>query len=200
VTEFNEAGAPVAPGDLERLAEKVAGRAGKGGWLVLTGSLPPGCPKDFYLRLIRAAPGLNVALDAEGEALSRAIPGCPFLVKPNRRELEALAGRALGTLSEVRLAAMALIDRGVEMAVVSLGAEGALMAARGGCLYAPAARVEVRSTVGAGDAMVAGLVVSSAARTSMWRSARRSRRRAPRWAPPARRRRRWNAFSIFMKQ
>jgi 1-phosphofructokinase len=160
VTEFNEAGAPVSPEDLVHIAEKVSARAEKGGWLVLTGSLPPGCPKDFYLTLIRAAGGCSVALDADGEALALAIEGRPRLVKPNRKELEGLTGRAMETLDDVRLGAMALIERGVEIVVVSLGDKGALAVGRGECLFAEPPEVAVRSTVGAGDAMVAGLTVA----------------------------------------
>lgn len=158
VTEFNEAGAPVSEEELARLVEKVRRHAARGGWLVLTGSLPPGCPKDFYARLIAAAPGCRVALDADGEALARAVPLGPYLVKPNRRELEGLVGRKLGGMDGVRRGAMELIDRGVRLAVVSLGGQGALLVSREACFFAAAADVAVRSTVGAGDAMVAGLV------------------------------------------
>lgn len=160
VTEFNESGAPVSPEDLENVVEKVSTLAEKGGWMVLTGSLPPGCPKDFYLRLIRAADGCSVALDADGETLALATQGKPRLVKPNRKELEGLTGRAMETLDDVRRGAMALIERGVEIAVVSLGDKGALAVGRGECLFAEPPEVTVRSTVGAGDAMVAGLTAA----------------------------------------
>ena len=160
VTEFNESGAPVAPEDLEAIVDKVAARAKAGGWLVLTGSLPPGCPADFYLRLIQAAGGCGVALDADGEALARAVDGKPRLVKPNRKELEGLTGRATETVDDIRRGAMALIERGVEVIVVSLGDKGALALTRGECLFAEPPEVAVRSTVGAGDAMVAGLTTA----------------------------------------
>lgn len=160
VTEFNESGSPVAPEHLQTIVEKISARAKQGGWLVLTGSLPPGCPKDFYLRLIRAAGGCDVALDADGEALALAVGSGPRLVKPNRKELEGLTGRAMETIDDVRRGAMALIERGVEIAVVSLGDKGALALGRGECLFAEPPQVAVRSTVGAGDAMVAGLTVA----------------------------------------
>jgi 1-phosphofructokinase len=161
VTEFNEAGAPVSEAALERICARV-GSLLPGGWLVLTGSLPPGCPEDFYLRLMRAAPGCAVVLDAEGTALNRALEGKPSLVKPNRRELEGLVGRQLESLNEVCRGAMELIERGAKSVVVSLGEMGALMVDRSMSLFAPPAKVPVRSTVGAGDAMVAGLVVGLA--------------------------------------
>jgi 1-phosphofructokinase len=160
VTEFNEPGAPVTPEDLEEVVRRVEARVAGGGFMILTGSLPPGCPKDFYLRLIRAAKGCAVALDADGEALAQAIEGRPRLVKPNRRELEGLIGRPLETTADVLGGARELVDRGVEIAVVSLGDKGALAVSREGSLFAEPPEVAVRSTVGAGDAMVAGLAVA----------------------------------------
>jgi 1-phosphofructokinase len=167
VTEFNEPGAPVSPEDVEEIARRVENRAARGGWLILTGSIPPGCPKDFYLRLIRAANGCSVALDADGEALAHAIEGQPRLVKPNRRELEGLIGRPLKSLEDVRRGARELIDRGVEVAVVSLGDKGALAVSRGESLFAAPPDAIVRSTVGAGDSMVAGLVAGLEAGESL---------------------------------
>ncbi len=162
VTEFNESGAPVGEADLEAVRRRVRERAALGGWLVLTGSLPPGCPKDFYLRLMTDVPGLRVALDADGEALRCAVNGRPALVKPNRRELEGIMGRPMGAVSDIRLGAEELIERGAGVVVVSLGDKGALAAAPGECLFAEPPDVPVRSTVGAGDAMVAGLVAALA--------------------------------------
>ena len=160
VTEFNEPGAPVSPENLEEVVRRIEARAALGGWLILTGSLPPGCPKDFYLRLIRAAKGCAVALDADGEALACAIEGRPRLVKPNRRELEGLIGRPLETTADVLGGARELLGRGVEYAVVSLGDKGALAVSRTESLFAEPPEVAVRSTVGAGDSMVAGLAVA----------------------------------------
>ena len=162
VTEFNESGEPVGEADLAAVRRRVSELAARGGWLVLTGSLPPGCPKDFYLRLMADVPGLNVALDADGEALRCAVDGRPALVKPNRRELEGLTGRPMAERDDIRRGAAELIERGAGAVVVSLGDKGALAAAPGECLFAEPPDVPIRSTVGAGDAMVAGLVAALA--------------------------------------
>ena len=162
VTEFNEPGEPVGEADLEAVRRRVSEQAARGGWLVLTGSLPPGCPKDFYLRLMADVPGLNVVLDADGEALRCAVDGRPALVKPNRRELEGLTGRPMAERDDIRRGAAELIERGAGAVVVSLGDKGALAVAPGECLFAEPPDVPVRSTVGAGDAMVAGLVAALA--------------------------------------
>ena len=96
-------------------------------------------------------------LDAEGERLALGVEAKPYLIKPNRFELETMVGRELRSLADVRDAALKYIDRGVSVAAVSLGADGALITDGAETLFAPRLAVEVKSTVGAGDAMVAGL-------------------------------------------
>ncbi|NLF26782.1 MAG: 1-phosphofructokinase family hexose kinase [Clostridiales bacterium] len=159
VTEFNGSGLPVAEADLQRMTHLVAHRAERADFLILSGSLPPNCPEDYYAQLISAVDGLGcrVILDADGPPLKFGIGARPYLVKPNRHELEALAGRKLDTRERVRDAARELIDRGISVVAVSLGSGGAVIADRNESWFAPALDIEVRSTVGAGDAMVAGI-------------------------------------------
>lgn len=159
ITELNESGAPVGADELERLTELVSLHAENADCLVLSGSMPPGCPADYYRSLIRAVDGLGCRciLDAEGERLALGVEAKPYLIKPNRFELETMVGRELRSLADVRDAALKYIDRGVSVAAVSLGADGALITDGAETLFAPRLAVEVKSTVGAGDAMVAGL-------------------------------------------
>ena len=82
----------------------------------------------------------------------------PWLIKPNRAELEALTGCKLETITDVRDAAREIIAQGVGVVAVSLGADGAVIADENEAFFAPRMEIPVRSTVGAGDAMVAGLV------------------------------------------
>lgn len=131
---------------------------------VLTGSIPPGVPDTIYAeltQLLRAA-GAKAVVDAHGALLQRALDKHPFLIKPNRYELELLCGRKLDTIQDVAREAMGIRQRGVEMVCVSLGGEGALLAAASGVWHGKAVPVPVRCTVGAGDAMVAGLVAAVA--------------------------------------
>ena len=130
--------------------------------LVLSGSLPGDAPDDLYARLIRAAPdGCRVVLDTSGSALAAGIAAAPYLVKPNRNELAALTGTAVDDVADVRSAAQRLIAaHGVGVVVVSLGAGGALACSADGDWRAVAPPVRVRSAVGAGDSMVAGIVVA----------------------------------------
>ena len=79
------------------------------------------------------------------------------MIKPNRSELETMIGRPLKGVGDIRDAALRYIDLGVEVVAVSLGADGALITNGEKTLYAPRVNLEVKGTVGAGDAMVAGL-------------------------------------------
>ncbi|MBR7187652.1 MAG: 1-phosphofructokinase [Clostridia bacterium] len=160
VTELNESGRTVESEQLERMVELVTRHAENSDFLVLTGSLPPGCPDDFYRTLIHAVDGLGCrcVLDADGDRLKYGLEARPFMIKPNRYELEMMTGSHLESVQEIRDAARQYIDMGVEVVAVSLGAEGALILEGDEALYAPRLNIEVKSTVGAGDSMVAGLV------------------------------------------
>lgn len=159
ITEVNESGAPVTEEQLKQMSDLVALHAENTDYLVLTGSLPPGCPQDYYGTLIRMVDGLGCRciLDADGERLKRGLEAHPYMIKPNRYEMETMLGRELKTLSEIRDAARTFIDMGVKLVAVSLGADGALITDGSTALYAPRLPIEVRSTVAAGDSMVAGL-------------------------------------------
>jgi len=160
ITEINESGVPVSEDDLRRMTELVTAHAENSDYMVLAGSMPPGCPKDYYRTLIRNVEGLGCrcVLDADGEALRYGLEAKPFMIKPNRYELEMMSGCELKSLAQIRDAAMKYIDRGVSIVAVSLGAEGALITDGSQTLYAPVLNIDVRSTVGAGDSMVAGLI------------------------------------------
>ena len=160
VTELNESGRTVEPENLEKMVELVTRHAEDSDFLVLSGSLPPGCPDDYYRTLINAVDGLGCrcVLDADGDRLKYGLEARPFMIKPNRYELEMMTGRKLDTVAEIREAAATYIDMGVKVVAVSLGADGAIILRGDEALYAPKLNIEVKSTVGAGDSMVAGLV------------------------------------------
>ncbi len=146
---------------LQRMAKRVERLAGRG-YVVLTGSLPPGLADDAYARLAATlvARGVRVVLDMQGDALRAVLPTRPFLIKPNRYELEQLVGHPLASLDDVRDAARALAAGAATHVCVSLGADGALLAYPGGVLRGRAPVVAVRSSVGAGDSMLAGLLAA----------------------------------------
>lgn len=159
VTKLNEPGAPLSADDLEGLAGKVLEAASPGSWVVLCGSLPPGVPVDTYASLARqfSAAGLRVAVDTSGPAFRAAVAAGPELVKPNAEELAEAVGHPLHSRSDVVAAARELQDLGARTVLVSLGAEGAVLV-DDGVVAGESPVAEPRSTVGAGDAFLAGFL------------------------------------------
>ena len=159
-TDINFPGLAPAAADLAALRSRIAALTAP--WVVVAGSLPPGVAGDFYRELVAGLKdsGARVALDTSGDALSAAIAAAPTLVKPNLNELAALVGRTLQTEDEIVTAARGLVLRGVELVAVSMGAAGAYFVTAEEAVLARSPTVPVASTVGAGDAMVAGIVVA----------------------------------------
>lgn len=129
--------------------------------VAVCGSLPRGVsPTQFadWLKSLKIQ-GLKVVLDSSNAALTEGLKAAPWLVKPNRRELEIWANRPLNSLEEIITAAQKLRAQGIENVIISMGAEGSVWLNSEGVLQAKPPRCEkVVSTVGAGDSMVAGLI------------------------------------------
>ena len=200
-TKLNEPGASLSPEEIDAvemaLLEAVAAArtsegaqgpedtqspesAGAHHWAVLSGSLPPGAPADWYARLVRllrgAAPDLRIAVDTSDAPLAELAAGlpdsAPDLVKPNGEELGQLVGlpadRAMaleegavrGELAPVADAARILVDLGIGAVMATLGPAGAVLVTGEGAWHATAPKVPVVSTVGAGDSSVAGYVLA----------------------------------------
>lgn len=165
---FVPEGPVIAAAEIEEALDRV--RRFRGDFIVGSGSLPRGAADDTYARMaaMAAASGAKFVLDTSGEPLKLAIAqGGLFLVKPSLGELETVAGSKL-TAETAGDAARALVLKGAaQHVVVSLGADGAILADIHGIQRLPAAEVEVRSAVGAGDAFVGALVWSLAQGGSM---------------------------------
>jgi 6-phosphofructokinase 2 len=134
-------------------------------YLVASGSLPPGVPDDFYARLARMANQrrIKLVLDASGEPLRRALDEGVHLLKPSLREFEEVTGEPGCEESRLPSLARRLVDDGrCEILILSLGARGVfwMSSSERGRLASPT--VPVKSSVGAGDSMVAGVVLSLA--------------------------------------
>lgn len=129
--------------------------------IVASGSLPVGISEDFYARIGKLAKekGARYIVDTSGKPLLNAIEEGVYLVKPNLKELSMLAGVESLALDDVDEAAMLLIKKGkCEVVMVSMGPSGAMLVTAKGYRHIPAPTVERKSTVGAGDSMVAGMV------------------------------------------
>ena len=159
-TEINEPGFHVEEKYVKQLEGKLESYAGRCDTVVLSGSLPPGVPTDVYAGLIAIArrAGAKTILDTNGSALRSGLAAGPDLLKPNRVEIEELVGAKIENERELAQAARQVLGMGVSRVVVSLGAEGALAASAREVWRARCPSLEVRSSVGAGDAMVAALV------------------------------------------
>ena len=160
VTELNEPGTPVTEEELRRFTQLAEEATAGSDMVVLTGSLPPGCPEGTYRDLLHALEGKKCILDTEGKELELAAKGAhPFLIKPNLREMEGTLGIELRTMRAIRDAALLFLRLGVQHSVVSMGAMGAMYISADKTLFAPALRVATKSTVGAGDAMIGGMLL-----------------------------------------
>ena len=162
----------VTPGPNLRVEEWEACLARIGGldvmpdFVVASGSLPPGAPADFYGRLAKvvSAKHSRFVLDSSGAALVEGLrSGGVYLVKPSMRELRGLKGRDLVQEKEQEEAAMEIVkDAQAQIVVVSMGAAGALLVTGKGCERIATPTVPIKSKVGAGDSMVAGIVLGLA--------------------------------------
>lgn len=132
--------------------------------LVLAGSLPRGLAADTYAELIEMArgTGVKVILDADDEPYRLGVAARPHLIKPNLAEAERLLGRELPDLAAVAAGAHELSARGIPAVVVSMGKRGAVCVEDGRAWRVTPPPVEVHSTVGSGDSLVAGLAVALA--------------------------------------
>lgn len=145
------------------------------GYAVLSGSMPPGLPDDFLAQLIAriGEAGAKLVVDSSGAPLQAALDAGVYLVKPNLKEAETLAGRRLGDMTARAEYAAELVEQGAARVVLlSLGAEGALVVGEGLRLRVMAPEVEVSSAVGAGDSTVAAMVLALARGESLEDAAR----------------------------
>lgn len=135
----------------------------EGDALVLAGSLPAGLPTDFYGQVLSRLKDRKVytVVDVAGKVLTDTLPHHPFLIKPNRAELEEWIGRPLPTRQDVMDAALQLQNQGARHVLISLGEEGALwLGENGDFCYQSAPKGKPHYTVGAGDSMVAGFIAA----------------------------------------
>ena len=132
--------------------------------VVISGSAPKGIEPEFYRKLIRIAKnmGKKVILDTSGNLLKEGICEKPYLVKPNRKELEDLMGKKFSDNRKLLKAAMKIKDQGVEIVVVSLGRYGAVAVTSEGVYTGIAPDIPVVNTVGCGDSMVAAFAAGCA--------------------------------------
>lgn len=158
-TDINEPGPYVSPEKIVELENKVFEGIDENTVLVLSGSIPNGVPADIYRKWVERAQksGARTILDCDGELLKEGIKAGPYLIKPNIHELEGLLGREISGMDDMVSASRDILNMGVKIVVLSLGSQGALFVKRDSVIHTSGIKVDVKSTVGAGDSMVAAL-------------------------------------------
>ena len=158
-TDINYPGETPGPADIAHLFEILVELSATHAWFVLSGSIPRGVSSGIYAEMIRRLAGKQVVLDASGEGFRQAVPAGPWLIKPNVDELSEYAGKRLNSPQAILEQGRAILEGGrIHSVVISMGEEGAIFVEEGQAVWAAPPKVEVQSTVGAGDAMVAGIV------------------------------------------
>lgn len=163
VTELNEQGAEITPNQLDQLLQKLDDYANMDALFVLAGSIPKGVPADIYSTITKRVrqQGARVLLDADGALFKASLGAKPDIIKPNREELAEFAGKKTLTRDELIDIAKGFLADGISTVVISMGKDGALFVTDERVLQCDGLKVQAHSTVGAGDAMVAGLSYSS---------------------------------------
>jgi len=159
-TELVEESQPVAAADYEALLEIVRRRLAGCRAVIMSGTLTPGGPADFYFRCAQMAHevGALSVVDAQGPALTEALKAHPGLVKPNRAELSATVGRPLAGEQDLLSAMRELCARGARQVVVTAGKEPALAYDGRSFWRVASPRIVTVNPIGSGDAFTAGLV------------------------------------------
>lgn len=159
-TDINMPGLTPTSEQVEHLLRSIDELATHYDWFVLAGKVPPGISTDIYATIIQRLKKQrrSVVLDTSGAALRAGALAAPTIMKPNIDELEELFKERLTTETEIERAAHHLLDHGTQIVVISMGKQGALFVDQQHTIMAQPPTVTVKSTVGAGDAMVAGLL------------------------------------------
>jgi 1-phosphofructokinase len=161
-TDINEAGPEITKEEFEAFIDYYTDICKPGDIVVLSGGVSKDISKDIYARLIMIAKakGATVILDADGELLEKALEEKPDIIKPNEHELEKLFNKAIVTREQLIETVYSLRNNGISKILVSLGDKGAMYVTKNGTFDVEGFKVNVKSTVGAGDSMVAALVYS----------------------------------------
>ena len=159
-TEMNGLGPQIGQADVDALFAKLDGLK-EGDYLVIAGSVPSMLPSDMYERIMERLDGrgINIAVDAERDLLTRVLKYHPYVIKPNNHELGDIFGVVLKTREEVVPYAKKLQDEGARNVIVSMAGEGAVFVSEDGeVAMSEAPKGTVVNSVGAGDSMVAGFL------------------------------------------
>lgn len=162
-TDINEMGPEIEKNSLDKFLEYFAKLCKQEDIVVLSGGVSPSVPDSIYAVLtdIAKSKGAYVVLDADGPLLKNALEKKPHIIKPNNHELADLFGIDENDDEKILHAACSLRQNGIGKVLLSLGERGAYYITESGTYFSRALKVPVRSTVGAGDSMVAAMIYST---------------------------------------
>ena len=160
-TLISELGEPVTIQNWQDFEQDVLAASASTGFACISGSLPAGLPLDRFAQLIELleARGIPVWVDSSGPALKASLKGKPTGIKINKKEAGALLGAPLTDLASIHAAAAALKNQGIRSVCITLGEHGAILSHENETWFAEPPRIELVSSVGSGDAFLAGLLV-----------------------------------------
>ncbi|MFB3169652.1 1-phosphofructokinase [Neobacillus sp. 179-C4.2 HS] len=160
-TEINAKGPNISKENFEALKAKIRELTSED-ILVLAGSIPSTMPESTYEELVKLCneTGTKFVVDAEGELLKKVLPLKPFLIKPNHHELGDLFNTVINSCEEVIPYAKELVKQGAQNVIVSLAEKGAVLINKDQAFIATSPKGDVKSSVGAGDSMVAGFIAT----------------------------------------
>lgn len=159
---IDESGQTILPEEVDRLMRRYRRMLNRATWVVLGGSLPPGVDPGIYGELARMAKdaGAKVILSAGGEALSRALEACPYIVKPDTREQMTLEGRRLTSVDAIVEAGKHVIACGAEIVIISHDVTGDIAITRDAVweIKSSTPTSRFKNLVGADDAFLGGVL------------------------------------------
>lgn len=163
-TEFLEPGDPITQDEVEDFISKFKEIVDRSDVVTISGSAPKGVGEDIYAKLVRIVKEKDrkVILDTSGEFLKEGIKACPTMIKPNKDEIEALLGISVNNRADIIEGAKKLQNMGIEVVVVSLGEDGALVVTKDAVYHGKVPKITTVNTVGSGDSMVAAFAVGFA--------------------------------------
>jgi 1-phosphofructokinase len=164
VTKVNEPGPALSAVEYTAVTDEILAMTGTADWVVVCGSVPPDLPAHAFPRLCQrlVAAGVRLAVDTSGPALEAAATAGAALLKPNREELAEVVGKPLNSIGDVIGAARRLRSWGAGAVLASLGADGAVLVDADGVTTGDSPVSRPRSSVGAGDALLAGFLAAGA--------------------------------------
>jgi len=160
-TEFLEPGSPVTEAEIDEFLNEFPGIIKDSDVVAISGSVPKGVSTDIYGKLVSIikAEGKKAILDTSGKLLEDSLSSSPYMIKPNRDELEALFNVKINSIEETIPYAKKLHDGGIDYVVISLGGDGAMLVCNEGVYQGKPPKMDVVNTVGCGDSMVGGFAV-----------------------------------------